>query len=164
MSHDAIEIFLAEWRRERPDIDPSGTGVVGRVTRLAGHFRRSMDTYLAEYDLTYETFDLLATLRRVGAPYEMSPTALYKSALLSASAVTNRIDRVEAMGLIVRSADAEDRRSVKVKLSRPGKKLIDQVIERHFAEEARLLDALSANERQQLSGLLAKLSLASETT
>lgn len=68
------------------------------------------------------------------------------------------------MGLIVRNAEAEDRRGVKVKLSRQGKKLIDQVIERHFAEETRLLNALSANERQQLSGLLAKLSLASEST
>jgi DNA-binding MarR family transcriptional regulator len=162
MNHDAIEIFLTEWRRERPDLDPSPTGVVGRISRLAGHFRRSVDSYLDEYGLTWETFDLIATLRRIGAPYEMSPTELYKSSLLSASAVTNRIDRVAAMGLIVRTADPADRRSVKVKLSKQGKKLIDVVIARHFTEEAALLEALSSQEQDQLARLLGKLVLSAE--
>lgn len=162
MNQDAIEIFLTEWRHERPDLDPSPTGVVGRISRLSGHFRRSVDNYLAEYGLTWETFDLIATLRRIGAPYEMSPTELYKSSLLSASAVTNRIDRVEAMGLVQRIADLEDRRSVKIKLSRQGKKLIDTVIERHFSEEAALLATLTAQERGQLANLLSKLVSASE--
>lgn len=162
MNRDAIETFLTEWRRERPDLDPSPTGVVGRISRLSGHFRRSVDTYLEEYGLSWETFDLIATLRRGGAPYEMSPTELYKSSLMSASAVTNRIDKVAAMGLIVRSADPDDRRSVKVKLSREGKKLIDKVIERHFEEEAALLAPLSVQERTQLANLLSKLVSARE--
>ena len=157
MNRDAIETFLIEWRRERPDLDPSGTGIVGRISRLSGHFRRSVDSYLGEYGLTWETFDLIATLRRVGAPYEMSPTELYKLSLLSASAVTNRVDRVVAMGLVARSADPTDRRGVKIKLTRQGKKLIDKVIERHFAEEAVLLSPLSAQERTQLAALLSKL-------
>jgi DNA-binding MarR family transcriptional regulator len=102
-------------------------------------------------------FDVLVALRRSGAPFRSSPTALFNSLLLSSGAMTNRIDRLEESGLVKRVPDPEDRRGVLVELTKKGVDLIDSIMPEHLQNEERALEKLSASERKQLADLLRKL-------
>ncbi|MBC7778877.1 MAG: MarR family transcriptional regulator [Proteobacteria bacterium] len=162
-AQDAVALFVAQWRALRPELEPAPTEVIGRVSRLARIFQRRADTWLAEFDLTWETFAVLGALLRQGAPYRLTPTALYRQALLTSGAITNRIARAEAMGWVAREPDPDDARSSAVRLTPKGLKLANRVIERHFAEQAGLLAALSKAEQAQLAKLLSRLAAAHET-
>jgi DNA-binding MarR family transcriptional regulator len=154
---DSIELFMQQWRRERPDLDPTPLGVFGRIHRIVGHFNRRADTWLSEFGLTWESFSLIVTLRRAGKPYALRPTDLLRESLLSSGAVTNRIDRVEALGLVRRVADPGDRRAVVVQLTPRGRALADRAIKAHFAEMERLLAGLTTREIQRAAILLSRL-------
>lgn len=154
---DSVEHLLTEWRRERPDLDPSPIGIQGRIVRLSEHLLRQIEGWLAPLDLGWESFSLILTLRRSGKPYELRPTDLLRESLLTSGAITNRIDRVEQKGLIERRPDAADRRSYIVRLTPAGKRLADRAIATHIAATGTLLDVLSAAERAQLAALLSKL-------
>jgi DNA-binding MarR family transcriptional regulator len=154
---DAVGQFVAQWRASRLDLDPAPTEVIGRITRLARIFQRRADGWLAEFDLTWETFAVLGALLRQGPPYRLTPTALYRQALLTSGAITNRIARAEAMGWVAREPDPLDARSSAVRLTPKGLKLANRVIERHFAEQARLLDVLGEADRNTLARLLSLL-------
>lgn len=154
---DSIEGLLAEWRRERPDLDPSPFAIFGRVWRLTGNLLGDAERWLAPLGLTFESFSLIVTLRRCGAPYELNPTALYRESILSSGAMTNRIDRVEAMGLVKRRPDPNDRRGTLVALTPKGRTLADRAIKLHFAALAEEFAVLTAAERKVLASLLSKL-------
>ena len=162
MTDDAIDVLLAGWRRERPDIDSSAIGIVGRLQRAATHAGGAIDGWLGTHDLEQGWFDLLSALRRSGPPYELSPTRLSRSLMLSSGGLTKRLDRMEAAGLIERRPDPGDRRGVLVRLTPGGKRAVDTAIATHIAGEEGLLGALTAEEREQLATLLRKLLLAWE--
>ena len=154
---DSVDRLLSEWRRERPDLDPSPVGIQGRIMLLSAHLMRQSEDWLAPLGLGWEAFSLIVTLRRSGEPYELRPTDLLRESLLTSGAITNRIDRVEQMGLVERRSDPNDRRSSVVRLTPSGLKMADEVIGRHFAGVDGRLAALTATERRQLAGLLSKL-------
>ena len=154
---DSVQRLLTEWERERPDLDPSPVGVQGRIMRLSAHLARQSENWLGPLELSWEAFSLIVTLRRSGKPYELRPTDLLQESLLTSGAITNRIDRVEQMGLVERRPDSDDRRSYVIRLTLAGKKLADKAIARHFAAVDGLLDVLSTSEKSQLAGLLSKL-------
>lgn len=154
---DSVERLLSEWERERPDLDPSPVGIQGRIVRLSAHLLRQSENWLGPLDLSWEAFSLIVTLRRSGKPYELRPTDILRESLLTSGAITNRIDRVERMGLVERRPDAQDRRSHVIRLTPAGKKLADKAIANHIAAVDDVLDALSSSERAQLAGLLSKL-------
>ncbi|GAT69777.1 MarR family transcriptional regulator [Planomonospora sp. ID91781] len=151
---DAVDALMAQWKRERPDIDVWPMGVIGRISRLSALLGRELKESFAEYGLEPFEFDVLATLRRSGAPYELTAGALLKAAMVTSGAITNRIDRMEAKGLVERVRDGADRRSVRIRLTRRGLELVDEVVGPHVANEERLLAALGPAERDQLAGLL----------
>ena len=157
---DRIDEILLQWKRERPDLDTRAMGLVGRIQRAAGALRPRLDETHEESGLQGESFDVLASLRRSGAPYQLSPTQLYREMMLTSGAMTNRIDRLEEAGLVSRRPDPNDRRGTLVRLTRKGRALIDDATTRHVANEGRLVSALSISEQQQLSDLLRKLLLA----
>lgn len=157
MDQDVIDEVLRQWRRERPDLDPSPLAVVGRILRLSGHLERRANEVLKPFGLPIWGFDLLGTLRRSGEPYSLTPTELMKSAMLSSGAMTNRIDRLEAMGLVERKPDPDDRRSLKVVLTPKGLELIDQAAAVRFEEAREALSNLSAEHQRRLADLLRKL-------
>lgn len=159
---DSIELFMQQWRRERSDLDPSPFGIFGRIHRIAGYFTRHADAWLGELGLTWETFSLIVTLRRAGKPYAMRPTDLLRESLLSSGAVTNRIDRVENLGLVRRVADPNDRRGVVVQLTARGRTLADRAIALHFARMSRLLDGLNDDATRDIAALLSELLLSFE--
>jgi DNA-binding MarR family transcriptional regulator len=162
MEGDAVDRILGQWASERPDLDASPMGIFGRLSRGAKLLDRSLAATFAEFGLNGGEFDVLATLRRSGEPYSLTPTELFRSMMLSSAAMTNRIDRLEERGLVERSPDPDDRRGVRITLTGEGLELVNRAVEAHVAGEGKLLDPLSAEERERLAGLLRKLLVSME--
>ena len=153
---DHVGRILEQWRTERPDLDTSPLGVIGRLHRLAARLDDELRTVFAAAGLASGDFDVLAALRRSGAPYELSPGELGASTMVTSGAVTKRVDRLEAAGYVGRSVCADDARSRRVRLTDAGLRLVDDVVDRHVANEHRLLAGLDRDERATLASLLEK--------
>ena len=162
MQKDVVDRVLKRWRDERPDLDPSPIAVVGRILLLAGAFERRANDALAAHELALSGFDVLAALRRAGSPYSLTPTELLSCVLLTSGAMTNRIDRLEAKGLVVRMPDLDDRRSMRVGLTPKGLRLVDEAVPVRFEEARAALETLTRQEEVLLGALLRKLILALE--
>jgi DNA-binding MarR family transcriptional regulator len=156
---DHVDSVVAAWKRERPELDPSPMGIFGRVFQLSKMLEQRLDAVFEKHGIGTWGFDVLAALRRSGAPYRQSPTALFSQLLLSSGAMTNRIDRLAAAGLVERVPDENDRRGILVQLTPKGLDLVDSIMPEHLANEQAILSPLSAAERKQLAGLLRKLIL-----
>lgn len=157
MSDRASNVALA-WQQERPEIDTRVMALVGRLLEAAHVMERDWLSPLAlKYELQTGEFDVIATLRRVGQPYALTPTMLYESLMLSSGAMTNRLDRLEQRGLIERRRSTTDRRSIMVHLTQAGLELIDALLPLHIENETQALTALTAQEQSQLDALLQKL-------
>lgn len=154
---DPVDKILAQWHQERPDLDVSPMGLIGRTTRLASHLRKAIGKTFAEYGLQPGEFDVLATLRRSGAPYQLSPTALFKSMMVSSGTMTNRVDRLEKAGWVERIPDECDRRGTLIQLTDKGFALIEEAVTAHVANEHRILHVLDDSDRKTLASLLSKL-------
>jgi DNA-binding MarR family transcriptional regulator len=159
---DSIEMFLQQWRRERPDLDPWPFGILGRTQRISARLQTRALTWLEPLGLTWESFSLLAALRRSGAPYELRPTEIYKESLLSSGAITNRIDKVEKEGWVKRYDSPDDRRGVIVRLTPSGKVIADKAIEIHFKQLSAQLSGIAKRDRQHLLELLKTVLVALE--
>ncbi|GAA1964264.1 MarR family winged helix-turn-helix transcriptional regulator [Kitasatospora viridis] len=154
---DAVDDIVDQWRRERPELDPTPMALVGRINRFQNHIAVSLREFFALHNLDFSEFDVLATLRRSGGPCELSAGALLKSAMVTSGAITNRVDRLSAKGLVERRPSPTDRRAVLIRLTPAGRSLVDGILQDHIANEEDLIGALSAEEREQLDGLLRKL-------
>lgn len=159
MTQDQVDAILEQWFRERPDLDPSPMGVIGRISRASRYIDQFLQQNFAQFGLNGGEFDVLATLRRSGAPYQLTPTALFSSLMLSSGAMTNRLDRLENAGYIERQPHPNDRRGTLVTLTTQGLELIDSVVAAHIATEQKILTSLTPEEQQVLAGLLRKLLL-----
>jgi DNA-binding MarR family transcriptional regulator len=154
---DHIDDILAQWRRERPDLDVAPIGLLGRLFLVAHRADAALAEGLAGFDLQQGWFDLIAALRRSGAPYELTPTQLMRATMLSSGGVTKRLDRLTDAGLVERRADPGDRRGTLVRLTRRGRATIDRAVEAHAAHEERLLRSLTPAQRDRLDALLRTL-------
>jgi DNA-binding MarR family transcriptional regulator len=155
---DRADIAVEQWARERPDLPALPMAVFGRLLDAAERVTRDhMNPLLAAAGLQPGEFDVLATLRRSGKPYMLSPTTLYEAAMISSGGMTNRLDRLERAGLVERRPDPNDRRGKLIALTEAGRRVIDETIGRHVANEQRLLSVLSPAEQEKLSALLRKL-------
>lgn len=154
---DRIDRIREQWSRERPELDSGGFALVGRLLLLGKLLERRVSETLAPLDLQVWAFDVLATLRRQGAPYRLTPTELSRATLLTPGAMTNRIDRLEAAGLVRREAEPNDRRGVRVSLTESGLELVDRAIEARFAEADGAVDEVSARDRASLERILRRL-------
>jgi DNA-binding MarR family transcriptional regulator len=159
-TRDAVDVITAQWARERPDLDRSPMAVIGRISRLSALVQRELERVFAEHGLTGGDFDVLATLRRSGAPYRLSPGELSRSTMITTGGMTKRLDRLEARELIRREADPSDRRGRLIALTEEGRALVDRAVEAHIRNEEGLLAGLSASKREQLVELLRELLLA----
>lgn len=153
---DRVDVILAQWRRERPDLDTGPMGLIGRIRRVAAHLSRGMEKTFAAHGLNSASFDVLATLRRSGPPYALSPGDLLETMMITSGTMTNRIDQLEKAGLVARAHNPEDRRSVIISLTDKGFAAIDAAVTAHVATQARLVAALSAEERAMLNAVLGK--------
>jgi len=151
---DHVDRILADWARERPDLDASPIGVIGRLHRLAIRITEELETVFRRHGLGEGDFDVLAALRRAGAPYERRPSELAGHTMVTTGAITKRLDRLESAGLVRRRASETDGRGRVVGLTTAGLALIDEVLVEHLANEERLLSGLDAGDRAALRGLL----------
>lgn len=154
---DIIDTIQEDWRREIPTLDGTGLGVSGRIIVLAARIQREVDHLLEEYGLAQWAFDVLATLRRTGEPFRMSPTELARSTMLSNAAMVNRLDRLEARKLLERLPNPSDRRGVIVQLTPAGKELVEKVLPPRLAEAVRVSDILAPDEQREMERMLRKL-------
>ena len=161
---DHVDMVLAQWRRERPDLDTSPMGIIGRVSRINVLFGKRIVENYKQHGLSAGDFDALATLRRSGPPFALSPTQLYKATMLSSGTMTSRLDGVERKGLVERRANPRDRRALKVHLTDRGMEVIEAAVATHVAVEEKLLAEFNRGEREQLENLLRRwvLSLGDE--
>jgi DNA-binding MarR family transcriptional regulator len=159
---DHVDQVIAEWTREAPTLDLSTVAVVARLGRAVRYLDEGLDRLLGEFGLSRGSFDVLASLRRAGPPYRRSPTELYRTLMRTSGAMTHRLGKLEADGLIRRVPDPEDGRSVLVELTPEGRRLIEEVGPAHLENERRLLEPLSESERAALADLLRKLLLVFE--
>jgi DNA-binding MarR family transcriptional regulator len=151
---DHVARIQAEWARERPDVDVGPQGVIGRLHRLAGHLTEQLLVIYRRYGLGEGEFDVLATLRRAGPPFERAPGELAQFTMVTTGAMTKRIDRLERDGLVTRRRSTADGRGRVVALTKAGRELIDRAFTDHMANERRLLAELSDEEAAQLEKLL----------
>lgn len=159
MMQDQVDFILAQWAKERPELDPSAMGVVGRVSRLSRYLEQHLQTNFSKFGLNRGEFDVLAALLRSGKPYQLTPTNLLQAMMLSSGAMTNRLDRLETAGLIERISHPTDRRGVFVMLTASGLEKIVPIVESHVENEQNLLASLTDDEQNQLAQLLRKLLL-----
>jgi DNA-binding MarR family transcriptional regulator len=162
MNSDPVDVILAQWQRERPDLDVSPMGVIGRMGRLAKHLERAIQETFSEFGLNVGEFDVLATLRRSGHPYQLSPTALFNALMVTSGTMTHRIDQLEQAELVKRIPDPSDRRGTLISLTDKGFDLIEKAVAAHVANEHRILSVLKRSERESLTLLLRKLLLSFE--
>jgi DNA-binding MarR family transcriptional regulator len=160
---DEVDRLVRAWSRERPELDLEPLQVLSRVSRLSRHLDRARRAAFARHGLEPWEFDVLAALRRAGEPHQLTPGALLQATLVTSGTMTNRVDRMEAAGLVRRQADAVDGRVVQVRLTPEGLARVDAAMASLLARERELLGGLDAGERRVLAGLLRRLAGPFET-
>ncbi|HEU4655899.1 MAG TPA: MarR family transcriptional regulator [Capillimicrobium sp.] len=154
---DRVDELVGQWASERPDLDLKTMNEVARLLHVAALIERRIDGTAAEFGLDRGQGDVLFTLRRAGAPYRLTPSQLTAALLVTSGTMTNRLDRLEALGLIRRLPNPADRRGVLIELTDEAREAVDRAVEVHVEREQEMLAPLSAAERKQLDGILRKL-------
>ena len=154
---DEVDELVDAWAQERPDLDVAPVEVFSRIGRLARHLDLARrDAFTAARVESWE-FDVLAALRRAGAPYELSPGRLLRETLVTSGTMTNRVDRLTLRGFVERLPDPRDRRGVLVRLTPEGKAAVDSAFEALLEAERDFLAVLPERDRTRLAGLLRTL-------
>ena len=166
-STDGVDVIVDQWHRERPDLDPSGKHITGRIVRLAwlfhAEFERIKGDVFGEYGLKETDFGVLSPLRRVGEPFELTPTELARHKMITSGGMTAALDRLEAKGMIVRVPNPADRRGSLVRLTEKGREVIDASMVLHAQVEQMLVEPLDDQDKAELTRLLRKLLTATES-
>lgn len=157
MTEDPVDRIMLQWRQERPDLDPSPMGIFGRIYRIARLMGDRMEEVYGARGIGRGEFDVLATLRRAGEPYTLSPKAMTATLMLTSGGMTGRLDRLERAALIVRAPDPDDRRALRVSLTAQGLELIDEAVAAGLGPQREVLAALSEEDRERLGDLLRTL-------
>lgn len=154
---DHVDRILAQWNRARPGLDVSPMAVIGRLGRAAAVVDARLAATFASHGIDSGTFDVLATLARQGETFRITPAELAADAMITSSAVAQRLNRLDRLGLVVREPNPDDGRGKFVRLTDAGRELLDAVLPDHLVTEREILAPLSAEERDTLAGLLSKL-------
>ena len=163
LMRDEVDRLVDAWQRERSDLDLGPMEVLSRVSRLSHHLDRARRSAFAEHGIESWEFDVLAALRRAGAPYELSPGRLIRETLVTSGTMTNRVDRLTTRGLVQRLPDPSDRRGVLVRLTPEGRTTVDGALAGLLTRERELLTGLNPADQKRLASLLRDLVLPFET-
>lgn len=154
---DAVDAILAQWRREKPDLDLGPMGLIGRLGRCAALIRRRLDAEFERFGLSSWEFDVLAALYRSGPPYCLAPTALFSTLMVTSGTMTHRLKGLEARGWIARETNPGDARSLLVRLTPEGLAQIDAALLAHVENEKHIMAPLAAADQAELDAALARL-------
>jgi DNA-binding MarR family transcriptional regulator len=147
---DEVDGLVKAWRRERPGLDTTPMEVLSRISRLAQYLDRERASAFGAHNLESWEFDVLAALRRSGPPYQLSPGQLIRETLVTSGTMTNRVDRLEAHGWVVREDHPEDRRGVLVRLTASGVGVVDSALTDLLAAERAILGPLGQADQDHL--------------
>jgi DNA-binding MarR family transcriptional regulator len=164
MDDDSVDAIQAAWRRERPEVDVSSIAIITRIWRLAHHLGAARAQTLAALGTDASTLDALATLRRSGPPYRLTAGEMQRRSLVTAGAISQRLDKLEEAGLVCRQRDSNDRRIIHICLTPRGRRLVDRVFAAIMEQEQLLLRPLTGPERERLEPLLKRWLSAFERT
>ena len=154
---DDVDRIIEQWARERPDLETDAMAVFGRIYRLARVVGDRQERVYGALGINRGEFDVLATLRRSGEPFQLSPKALTAAMMLTSGGMTGRLDRLERAGLVARSPDPADRRGLVITLTPAGRTLIDEAVAVGLAAQREVLERLPEPRRRQLATLLRDL-------
>ncbi len=155
---DYVSGLIADWARERPELDTAPMEVVSRLLRAGQLLQARLDAVVAAHGLSHKgDLDVLTALRRIGPPYQQTPSRLARGVQLTTGGMTNRLDRLERAGLVERRPDPADRRGILVRLTAQGQQVMDAALEAALAEQQRLLTAMPGADRAALAGILEQL-------
>lgn len=154
---DHVAAVLEQWARERPDVDVTPMAVIGRLSRVARRIDERLARNFTLHGIDAATFDVLATLRRSGTPYTLSPKTLRDSSMVTSSAIAQRLNKLEADGLVERTVSQRDGRGKEVRLTQRGRRIVDDLLPHHVATEHACLETLTPEEQITLAALLARL-------
>jgi len=154
---DAVDHLIDQWKTQRPDLQSDVMGIFGRFGRVWTYATRAVEETLGRWGLQMGDFDVLATVRRSGPPFTLAPSQLTHWLMLSPSGITSRLDRLEKVGLIERKPSEEARRSLLIVLTPKGRKVVDEAVAAHVANQNKLLSPLSAADRKALDQILRTL-------
>lgn len=154
---DAVDAIIAQWARERPDLETEAMAVFGRIYRIARLVGDAQEEVYAAFGINRGEFDVLATLRRSGEPFRLSPGELTQSMMITSGGMTGRLDRLERRGLLERSPDPDDRRALLVTLTDQGRALVEDAVGAGLAAQRAVLEQLPAADRKALGPILRRL-------
>lgn len=160
---DQVDRIIEQWQREKPGLDVSPMAVIGRLSRAALTVESRLADTFAQHGLDASSFDVLATLLRSGAPYRISPVELAREAMISTSAVAQRLNKLESRGLVAREANPNDGRGTLVVLTDTGKVMIERALPDHLEAERSILSTLSRAEQSTLAILLGRIETAASS-
>jgi DNA-binding MarR family transcriptional regulator len=160
---DHIDRLIAKWGKECPEYDLTPVQIIGRIGRIYEYVDRALEAKFAESDISRASFDVLASLKRVGPPYSLTQRELMKNLLRTSGSISVRIDGMEREGLVTRETNVEDRRATLVKITKKGIDLLEAIVPEHLLNEERLLSGLSSQDRKELIRLLRKWNLSFES-
>lgn len=157
MAGDGVDRILEQWAHERPELDTEAMGIFGRIYRVARASGDAMEATYGRFGITRADFDVLATLRRSGEPFALTPSALTGALMLTSGGITGRVDRLERAGLVARSPSPTDRRALLVTLTPAGREVVDKAVVAGLETQRSFLAALPPARRRELDGLLRDL-------
>ncbi len=153
---DRVDKIIKQWHQERPDLDVEPMEVIGRIKQLSQHLVREMDKTFCVHGLNGAKFDVLATIRRSGTPYGLSPSDLMASTMVTSGTMTNRIDQLVKSGLVERTQNPKDARGFIISLTHKGHSLIDRVLNDHVKTQTQLTAILTKEDKKSLNSILRK--------
>jgi DNA-binding MarR family transcriptional regulator len=163
-TRDSVDAILDQWHRERPELPVAPVGIVTRLARVRSYLDTALTEVFAGFDLSPADFQVLVTLRRIGAPYQLGQARLMDALNLTSGTISVRLARLEQRGVVERAPDPEDGRSFTVRLTPQGLDLFDRIAPAHLHGEDLLLSALTPDEQTHLADLLRKLLASFEHT
>lgn len=156
---DLTDNLIFDWKQERPELDTSAMHIVGRIMNLGKALEKRAGQVLQDGPIHYTDLDVLAALRCSGKPYELTPTQLMESVLITSGSMTALLDRLAKLYLIYRTTDKADKRIKRAGLTRKGIEVIDKAIENRFRDAHKSIAVFNEKEKKMLSGLLRKMTL-----
>ena len=160
---DRVDKIIKQWHRERPELDVEPMEIIGRIKQSSQYLSREMDKTFSRHGLNGASFDVLATIRRSGAPYSLSPSDLMASTMVTSGTMTNRIDQLVKAGLVERTPNPQDSRGFIISLTNKGHVLIDRVLNDHVKTQAQLTAALTEKDKKSLNSILRKFLINAES-
>ncbi len=153
---DHVDKIIKQWHQERPDLNVEPMEVIGRIKRLSQYLSREMEKTFSVHGLNASKFDVLATIRRSGVPYGLSPGDLVASTMVTSGTITNRVDQLVKSGLVERIPNPKDARGFIISLTNEGHILINRVLNDHVTTQAQLIEFLTKEDKKNLNVILRK--------